>query len=264
MKLDQYFTPTWAAELLFKRHFSDLSGSDIVLDPSCGDGRFLLAVPDHIQAFGVEIDPAAADQARHNSGREVITGDFRSVSLPADPSAIIGNPPFQYELIMQFVDRCYELLEYGARAGFILPVYVFQTASTMTRLQKQWSVSQELIPRNLFAGLAKPILFATLEKSQRPTLSGFFLYAETDAISDMHKEFQQMFVGNNSRPNVWRDAVARALDVCGGHATLQQLYAAIEGNRPTRNPWWREKVRQIAGQYFHRVKPGEYKFREAA
>jgi hypothetical protein len=93
--LHQYFTPTWAAELLVQRHFADLGPKDCVAEPSCGDGRFLMAIPPEV-------------------------------------------PP------------------------------------------------------------------------------------------------------------------------CGGRATLAQLYACIEGNRPTANPWWREKVRQIAGKHFHRIGTGEY------
>ncbi len=37
--------------------FGDLDSSDIVLEPSCGRGSFLTAIPQEIQAFGVEIDP---------------------------------------------------------------------------------------------------------------------------------------------------------------------------------------------------------------
>lgn len=48
----------------------------MVLEPSAGDGRFLMAVPDHVPAFGVEIDPALAPIAARNSGRQVIQGDF--------------------------------------------------------------------------------------------------------------------------------------------------------------------------------------------
>lgn len=37
--LHQYFTPTFAAELLVQRHFADLGSKDCVVEPSCGDGR---------------------------------------------------------------------------------------------------------------------------------------------------------------------------------------------------------------------------------
>lgn len=79
-----------------------------------------------------------------------------------------------------------------------------------------------------------------------------------------HPEIRKLFIGNESRPACWRDAVDMALQTCGGRATLSQLYACIEGNRPSDNPWWREKVRQVAGQHFHRIKPGEYALPAAA
>ena len=53
--LDQYPTPAWVAECLVREHFADLSAVDVVVDPTCGPGRFLQAVPSHVSAFGVEI-----------------------------------------------------------------------------------------------------------------------------------------------------------------------------------------------------------------
>lgn len=53
----QYFTPSYAAKLIYKHYFSDLTSSDVVLEPTCGDGAFLSVIPIDIQAFGVEIDP---------------------------------------------------------------------------------------------------------------------------------------------------------------------------------------------------------------
>lgn len=262
-ELNQYFTPTWAAELLIKRHFPDLGEKDVVLDPSCGDGRFLLALPEHVPAFGIEIEPATAEQARSNTGREVITGDFLTVAIEQRPTAIVGNPPFVASLIDGFLARCYELLEYGGRVGFILPVYYFQTAAPVMRLARRWSIAQELIPRNIYAGLTKPLVFATFTKEHKVSLSGFFLYAETAALDAMRKEFKSMFVGNGARAGVWREVVYAALRVHGGRASLRVLYATIEDARPTDNPWWREKIRQTAGKHFHRVRDGEYALSEA-
>jgi adenine-specific DNA-methyltransferase len=74
--LNQFFTPSWAAELLVQRNFADLGPQDCVAEPSCGDGRFLMAIPPEVQAYGVEIDPAMAEEARRNSGRPVICDDF--------------------------------------------------------------------------------------------------------------------------------------------------------------------------------------------
>jgi adenine-specific DNA-methyltransferase len=256
--LNQYFTPAWAAELLVQRHFGDLQQSDTVLEPACGDGRFLMAIPPEVEAFGVEIDPIMAERARHNSRRSVICDDFLRAKLPQRPTVVIGNPPYQADLIDGFIDRCYDLLDYDGRIGFLLPVYYLQTASKVVDLNRRFSIAQELLPRNLFENMTKPVMWCTFTKARRTVLSGFFLYAETHAIADMQRDIRALFIGNESRATCWRDAVAMALDACGGRATLPQLYACIEGNRPTANPWWREKVRQVAGKHFHRIAAGEY------
>lgn len=256
--LNQFFTPTWAAELLVRRHFADLGPGDTVLEPSCGDGRFLMAIPADVDAYGVEIDGEQAAAAVRNSGREVVVGDFRMVDLPRRPTVVIGNPPFDLDVFDGMLDRCHELLERGGRAGFLLPVYAFQTASRVADYNRRWSIEQELLPRNLFERLSCPILWATFRKAERTVLSGFFLYAETHALADLHADIRKVMVGNASTATCWRDAVQLALTACGGRATLEQLYRAVEGNRPSTNPWWREKVRQIAGRHFHRIGRGEF------
>jgi site-specific DNA-methyltransferase (adenine-specific) len=90
--LNQFFTPTWAAELIVQHFYPDLSERDTVLEAGCGDGRFLMAVPEDVDAYGVEIDPTLIDEARHNTGREIIQGDFRKVDLPRRPTVVLGNP----------------------------------------------------------------------------------------------------------------------------------------------------------------------------
>ena len=262
--LCQYFTPTWAAELLVRRHFPDLSAGDVVVEPSCGDGRFLMAIPEQVDAYGIEIDAAMAAQAVQNSGRQVLVGDFTQLQLPRRPTVILGNPPYVSDIIDRFMDRCFEALEYDGRVGFLLPVYYLQTASKVMDLQRRFSIAQELLPRNLFDRMTQPLMWCMFTKARRTVLSGFFLYAETHALADMQKDIRGMFIGNGARATCWRDAVQMALEACGGRARLEQIYAVVEGNRPSSNPWWREKVRQIAGRYFERVAPGEYALAGAA
>ena len=148
----------------------------------------------------------------------------------------------------------------GDRVGLLLPVYLFQTAATVIRYHHRWSIRQELLPRNLFQGLTKPLLFALFTKEHRRTLHGFFLYTETDALlAGVHPRLRAYLIGNLSTAQCWRDAVRVALEACGGRATLSELYACFEsGGRPTTNQFWREKVRQIAGKHYHRIAPGEY------
>jgi adenine-specific DNA-methyltransferase len=256
--LDQFFTPSWAAEMIVRRHFADLGPRDCVAEPSCGDGRFLMAIPREVDAYGVEIDPIAAAAAVKNTGREVIVGNFMSAKLPRRPTVVLGNPPFSAEVIDGFIERCYHELDYGGRIGFLLPVYMFQTASRVVGYQRRWSISQELVPRNLFERLSCPLMFARFTKERQTVISGLFLYAETDAIASLKADIRTLVLGNDSTAHCWRDVVRLALEALGGRATLNQLYLAIENNRPTENKWWREKVRQIAGTYFVRVAAGEY------
>jgi predicted RNA methylase len=90
--LGSYYTPpevvrtlvSWARE-------QDPGGS--VLDPSCGDGRFLAGWTD---AVGVDIDPAAAAEASRRTHAEIITADFFAWATSTDRrfTAVVGNPPF--------------------------------------------------------------------------------------------------------------------------------------------------------------------------
>ena len=64
-----------------------------VLDPACGDGRFLAGLAD---AVGVDIDPAAAAEATRRVDAEVVTADFFAWAAATDRrfAAAVGNPPF--------------------------------------------------------------------------------------------------------------------------------------------------------------------------
>lgn len=61
--LCQFNTPVWVAQALVERHFPKLGTDDLVLEPSCGIGAFLQAIPAEVRAVGVEIDEALAHRA---------------------------------------------------------------------------------------------------------------------------------------------------------------------------------------------------------
>lgn len=72
-----------------------------VLDPACGDGRFLVEVlrrrPD-ADVLGLELDPGAAERARAH-GIPVRTGDALTVTdLDNSFDAVVGNPPYLNQL----------------------------------------------------------------------------------------------------------------------------------------------------------------------
>lgn len=253
----QWFTPTWAAESLIAAHFPELGSDDVVVEPTCGTGTFLKAVPSEVKAFGVELDADLAEIARRDTGREIVTGDFVTVDLPARPTAVIGNPPFDLDVIDAILARCHEILPENGKVGFILPAYAFQTASRIVGYRQNWSISQEMIPRNLFRNMMKPLCFAVFRKDRLGELKGFALYSELHDVNTMPR---QIAVDLSTTASPWKAAVTRAVTELGGKAALEDIYRAIEPKRPTGNDWWRAKVRQTLGRSgaFVRVGPATW------
>lgn len=266
MKLCQFFTPLWVAEALVEKHFPRLDCADLVVEPTCGKGGFLRAVPAGVPALGVDIDPMIADIARRESGREVIVGDFRTVPLNVQPTAIIGNPPFVADVFDGILDRCHQLLPENGRAGFILPTYFFQTASRLARYADQWSVSHELLPRNAFhSRMRTPLTFAVFSKDLRKLLIGFALYREAADLQRLAGDYRDALSGTDGL--TWKSACERALRRLGGEASLQSIYAEIEHRRPSRTEFWREGIRRTLRTYtdaFRAVDVGRYALVAAA
>lgn len=253
--LGQFPTPAWAADALIREHLPHLDESDFVLEPTCGPGRFLAAIPSHVAALGVEIDPNLAQQARILTGRQVITGDFLTVDIPSTPTVVLGNPPFETRLIEQILDRVHTLLVDDGRVCFVLPAYFFQTARRVARYSEQWSISQQIIPRNLYRGLKYPLVFAQFTKDQRRMLAGFLLFHELAFLQGLPKSLQEAM---DSGPVTWTTVVRGAIDEHGGEASLAQIYEYVADRRPTSNPAWREQVRKVCQKRTRRVARGRY------
>ena len=243
-ELSQYMTPAWVAQEIVQAYFQDLTLCDRVLEPSCGDGAFLAAIPDHVPAVGVEIDPELAARARRRTGREVIVGDFATVALEHSPTAIIGNPPFRQSVIASFLRRAWKELEADGRAGFILPAYALKTASTVSSMARHWDIRQDMLPCNLFQNLAHPLCFVTFTKvvSRAGTLEGFMLYRQHHAVTRFKRKYRALL--DAGERSVWAAVVRAAMEGLGGEACLTDIYAEIQGHRPTPNNWWKAKVRQ--------------------
>lgn len=244
-ELGQFFTPSWAAELLYEKHFSHLGADDFLIEPSCGDGSFLAAVPAVVPALGVEIDPVMAARARVNTGRPVVAGSFLSAELPGNASAILGNPPFQSDLIHRFLDRSWELLREDGAAAFILPAYVLQTSTAVNKLHSRWSISQALLPRNLFPRLSIPIVFTVFRKERVRRLVGFFLYAEAHQVAQIQKDCRRM-LDQSGKAETWRSVTKFALLSLGGEADLNSIYRTVEPRRPSlANRFWEARIRNV-------------------
>ena len=257
-ELGQFFTPAWACEAIIERYFPDLdAGKDVVLEPSCGPGRFLAAIPCEIPAVGVEIDHELAVQARALTGRRVIEGDFRTVPIDVAPTAIIGNPPYDLDLITAFLDRAYRLLPENGRLGFLLPAYAFQTASRVCAYATRWSIRQESVPRNIFDGLSMPLTFSIFSKQRERVLIGFALYHETASVHALSNRYRRL-LENPPPGGIWSAVVRTALRELGGTGTVAQVIRLVEGRRPTATAFWREKVRQTLQRICVRVAPATY------
>lgn len=246
----QYFTPQWAAELLVERYFPDLTPNDLVLEPSAGRGAFLKAIPEHVPAVGVEIDPYLAGIAAEVSGRRVIIGDFGAVDLPEGITAVIGNPPFKMEIFERFLLRSDRILPECGRMGMLLPAYIFQTHRTVIKWLDTWSMRADLVPRTLFPRLSLPLVFATFTKDRKRGMVGFVLYPESADLDNFGDGVREMLKEGKARKGAWRSAVEYQVERLGGRAHLTEIYRAIEHHRPTDNVWWKEKVRQILQLHF--------------
>ena len=262
--LGQYFTPIWVAEQLVERHFPELDGNSLVVEPSCGAGAFLQALPAHVPAIGVEIDPRWARAARAATGRDILEGDFTQVALDALPTHVIGNPPFEMKVVERFLERSLQLLPHEGRVGFILPAYMFQTPSRVVRWNEDWSLFSEMLPRTIFGGapgdqlITKPLVFAIFSKDRKRLMSGFALYREMHDVSSMPQRTQDILREHGG--SVWRQAVIEALAELGGRAQLADIYRAVAPKRPSGTPWWQEKVRQVLrAEPFDRVEHSVYR-----
>lgn len=264
-ELGQYFTPFWAAQMLINRYYAGLSAQDTVFDVGCGHGPFLAAIPKHVRAIGIDIDSRLASSARHTTGRDVIVGDFLQLQFDVQPTVIVSNPPFTLETIRAFLDRSQQLLPPDGRVGMLLPAYAFQTARTVAELANNWSISQALVPRNLFAGLSLPLVFAQFVKDKKRVLIGFTLYDELADLQSLHKPFGQII--GQPHASAWKQAVTHALKLLGGKGTLTGIYEIVEGTRPTQTKWWREQIRRTVRRYtkdFEALGGGVYSLASAA
>jgi site-specific DNA-methyltransferase (adenine-specific) len=260
--LEQYLTPCWAAEALTELFLNHLSSTGVtpkrIIEPSCGKGAFLNAIPSDLMAYGIEIDPALATVARATTNRDVFTDDFLSSSIPdADdhrPDTLIGNPPFRIGTVRSFLDRAATLIPEGGCCGFVLPAHTFQHTHTVLQWAKSWRIKQWMIPRDIFPGLSVPVLFASFQKDvsgiSPAAMEGFALYEATQRIKDMPKALRSVLIHGvddprGGRKTTWRILVERVLKEAGGRAPLQEIYRAVEPLRHTDNPAWREKIRQV-------------------
>lgn len=99
-----YFTPP--ALTRFMTEWAIKSSTDRVLEPSCGDGAFLMKAVERLGALkgraaveAYELHPASAAKATqllatHDYPGRVVVGDFLASTAAPTFNAVIGNPPY--------------------------------------------------------------------------------------------------------------------------------------------------------------------------
>jgi hypothetical protein len=141
------------------------AGALRILDPACGDGRFLVAAAERVERrfgmvprgclYGIDVDPAAVASARAAlpETAEVRKGDvlLDGAELEGAFDAVVGNPPFLNQLATAtsrrgrsrwgggpYADSAGEFLAValraarpnGGRVGLVLPQSVLATRDT--------------------------------------------------------------------------------------------------------------------------------------
>ena len=92
-----------------------------VLEPSCGDGRFLdEIVRRRHRCFGIEVHPRRAAEARAK-GHSVLTGNFLEVRPDHSFDRVVMNPPFYGKHYRKHLEHAKGFLKPGGTLVSILP-----------------------------------------------------------------------------------------------------------------------------------------------
>lgn len=187
--LDQFFTPhevikkMWA--LAFKFGFT--FGNKHILEPSCGNGRFLEYIPEnnHVLAFEPDINPFMASKISfpkfdiRNDVLETLFYKHKQIDMYIGPpkqkyDLVIGNPPYRpfvstYKnekketlaetLDQYFIARGIDLLKVGGLLVFIVPSTFLQNNNKYNQFKKKIKSKSNLLevyrlPNSIFPNTA--------------------------------------------------------------------------------------------------------------
>lgn len=124
--LAYYPTPAPVAETIVD--LARPKSGDVILEPSCGDGRLMDAVAsfcreqkiENVKMMGVEFDAGRADEAKRK-GYSVHVANFLEMPETPNFSLIIMNPPFCGRHYLKHIRSAIAMLKPGGRLFSILP-----------------------------------------------------------------------------------------------------------------------------------------------
>lgn len=212
--IGQYFTPRHVAE--FTAALLDVTSSDVVLDPSCGTGGFLIAVMNRLSVherlskaqvvkiiqkrlIGFDKEPVTAALCvanmilRGDGSTGVHRGDcFASIEYPIGKADIIlTNPPFPHAKTdtppERFISRSLEGLRHRGRMGAVVPRSLMskQTNWHTGILNSNTLDGVIVLPDELFAPYAASytvVLMMTKGVKHKEDHSVFFCRIENDGF----------------------------------------------------------------------------------
>ena len=149
----QYFT----TNVYLKETVSSLIGNnpDKILEPSVGQGDLVdyIKQTNHMIEFDMyEIDPTITLLNSIDKSK-LIYGDFLSIKIDATYKTIIGNPPYvkttNGNLYLEFIYKCYTLLEENGELIFIVP-------SDFLKLTSSVNILNEMLSEGTFTHIIHP------------------------------------------------------------------------------------------------------------
>lgn len=185
--IGQYFTPRHIAS--FCADMLDVSKEDVILDPTCGTGGFLIAAMDRIarehhlsrsemvklvkqRLIGFDDEPVTAALCvanmilRGDGSSSVQRGDcFTSPDFPSGTaSVVLMNPPYPHKATdaptESFLERALEGLSQGGRLAIVIPLSLLvksnKSAWRKSILAKNTLEAAIKLPDELFQPYAQP------------------------------------------------------------------------------------------------------------
>ena len=188
------FTPRhiteWAAKML------DVKYDDVVFDPACGTGGFLVAALDKVKKdnageknfksgnyYGIESDPVIATLAivnmifRGDGSSNILEGDSLSAELDIEVDKVLTNPPFALDdFEWKFVDIALNSMKERGLLFAVLPTSVMASSDDQREelswrknmLKKHTLKAVITLPQGLFYPNAKKGTHAVVIQSGRP------------------------------------------------------------------------------------------------
>ena len=129
----------------------------------------------------------------------------------------------------------------------------------VTEWMDAYRLDVDTLPRTLFPGLSKPLVWARFRKTASRLHSGLLLFRRTRAVEESGRDVKNAL----STPGTWRSAVYEALRSLGGKAHVASIYDRIDPNRRA-GDHWKPKVRQTLQRGFTPLGEGVWTLPQAA